>query len=155
MGRFVFELEGVLAARRAAERAAQVALARVESERAALERGIREAHEGMTREREGTREYLEGRVDVAAARRQAGVVARARATTQRLVLQLAGVHRKIERARAELIEASRRRQAVEKLRERRWEAWMEAEKRREAAMLDELAVMRAGRGREASSEVAA
>lgn len=65
--------------------------------------------------------------------------------TQHSVIQLAGVHQRLEASRLELVEATTRRKAVEVLKERRHEQWKSEEKRRENAASDELAVMGAAR----------
>jgi flagellar export protein FliJ len=64
---------------------------------------------------------------------------------QRIVLELAGVHKRLEAARAELIEATKQRRAVELLRDRRFAEWRNAENKRETAAIDELAVIAAAR----------
>jgi flagellar biosynthesis chaperone FliJ len=61
---------------------------------------------------------------------------------QRLVIELAGVHRRLEAARVALGTAVRQRQAIEALRERRYRAWLRRRDRAETMALDELAVMR-------------
>jgi flagellar export protein FliJ len=62
---------------------------------------------------------------------------------QRIVLELAGVHRKLDVARAQLIESARQRRAVEILRERRYQQWQTEINKAEADALDELAVIAA------------
>ena len=64
---------------------------------------------------------------------------------QRLVLELAGVHRRLDAARERLREASRKRQAMERLRERRFAEWRAAQEKAETSALDELAVSAAAR----------
>jgi flagellar export protein FliJ len=66
---------------------------------------------------------------------------------QRLALELAGVHKRLELARQSLVEAARERRAIELLRERRFAQWMAALDKAEADMLDELAVIAAARKR--------
>jgi flagellar export protein FliJ len=83
--------------------------------------------------------------DVRAVRLQSGAAVRLGMAAQRAVLELAGVHRRLEGARAELLEAAKRRKAVELLRERRYEEWRTDQNRRELAAVDELAVMAAAR----------
>jgi flagellar export protein FliJ len=62
---------------------------------------------------------------------------------QRIVLELAGVHRRLDSARIALIEAARRRRAVELLRQQRLEQWQAAQDKAETDAIDELAVIRA------------
>ncbi len=61
------------------------------------------------------------------------------------VFRLAGLHKRLEAARAELLRAATARKAVELLRDRRWEAWKHEQSRLESAQADELAVMSAAR----------
>jgi len=150
MARFVFELEAVLRARAAEERERQLAVGVIERERAALEDRIREWQRGIVTAKEDLREQLESTqggtpVDLQRVRMQAGASLHLVARAQRAVLELAGAHRRLEAARLELLRASIRRKAVESLRDRRLEEWRRAEKSREAAVLDELMVMRAAR----------
>lgn len=147
MAKFVFELEAVLTERKAAERRKQLAVAALERERSAMEQLIRECQQGIVAAREDLRDRLDpGQpVDLHSVRLQAGASLSLVARAQRAVLELAGLHRRIDAARLELLQAAIRRKAVEALRERRFEEWKYDQKRRENAALDELTVMRAGR----------
>ena len=64
---------------------------------------------------------------------------------QRVVLELSGIHRRLQSVMAELRAASRDRRAVEILKERRFEDWRREQDRREQAELDEIAVIRGSR----------
>ena len=83
--------------------------------------------------------------DINAVRLQSGAAVRLAAAAQRKALELAGVLKRLESARAELLEATKRKKAVELLKERRFEEWKRDQDRRELAAVDELAVMAAGR----------
>lgn len=152
MARFVFELEAVLKQRLAVEREKQLAVAGLERERAELEDAIRGMQRDLTQEKQELRDQLaaeKGRsttLDLRGVRFQAGAALRLITLAQRAVLRLAGVHRKIDAARLELLQAATRRKAVEALKERRFEEWKNEEKRREAGAADELNVMFAARG---------
>ncbi|CAG0999539.1 hypothetical protein PHYC_02784 [Phycisphaerales bacterium] len=147
MARFVFELEAVLTERKAAERRKQLAVAALERERSGMEQLIRECQQGILSAREALREQLDpGRaVDLHSVRLQAGASLHLVARAQKAVLELAGIHRRIDAARLDLLRAAVRRKAVEALRDRRFEEWRTDQRRREHAALDELSVMRAGR----------
>lgn len=149
MAKFVFNLEAVRKQRSALEKQRMVAVAELERERLALEYRIRAAHESVEAERLELREQLngmregEGRlVDLRGVRFQAGAAVVLRARTQQLVLQLAGLHKRLEKAREELRQAVAARKAVDLLRDRRFEEWRRELARREAMTLDELATMR-------------
>lgn len=155
MPRFVFELQPVLTQRSAIERQKRLALAALESERGAMEAAIRGFHEEAVLARvEWSRQLLpageRGPADLRGARMQAGASLRLLGKAQHAVLKLAGIHKRMEHARAELLEASKRKRAVELLRERRLEEWKLEQRRLEAAAIDEFNVVRFGRTEELS-----
>jgi flagellar export protein FliJ len=71
---------------------------------------------------------------------------------QRVVLQLAGLHRRLDVARAALAAAARDRRAVEVLKERRFARWKAEQEHRAATALDEIATARAARTRRPADE---
>lgn len=145
MPRFAFEYEPVLKQRRAAEREKQLAVAALERERRAIEDHIRALQAGISAGKQGLRERLAagGGVDLRAARMEAAASLHLVARAQRAVVDLAGVHRRIDAARVELVKAAVRRKAIQTLRERRFEAWAAEQQRRDDAAVDEINVMRA------------
>lgn len=149
MPRFRFELEPVLEQRLRDEHDRQRSVAELERERLALEDEIRACQRAIDQERDDLRSLLGagggGAVDLRAARMQAGASLGHMARAQRAVLKLAGVHKRLERARAELLEATKRRKAVENLRQRRYEQWKREQDAAEARELDDLSVMRFAR----------
>ncbi|GDX99136.1 hypothetical protein LBMAG48_15400 [Phycisphaerae bacterium] len=152
MARFVFNLQAVLKQRSALEKQRMIAVAAIERERLALEQRIREAHESVEAERHELREQLSGiregesrMIDLRGVRFQAGAAFVLRARTQQLILQLAGLHKRLEHSREQLRQAVAARKAVELLRERRFDEWKNEQSRKEAMTLDELATMRFAR----------
>src|SRR5690349_7684996 len=132
MARFRFQLETVLRHRRMIEREKQSAVAELETQRVRLENGIRDCQRAVAREKG----ELTGRLteaDLRGARWQAAAAMRLIAAAQRAALELAGVLKRLEFARADLLEAAKRRKAVELLRERRFEEWRLDQNRREMA----------------------
>jgi flagellar export protein FliJ len=150
MPRFVFQLDPLLRVRRRAEQERQRALAELESRRRALEDLLRRQQGHIAAGKASLRERLLGEVRVHELRGQAASAMKLMAQAQRIVLELAGVHQRIEAARQQLIRAAQSRRAVELLRERRFGEWKRSIEKREAALLDELAVNRAARPRSAS-----
>lgn len=149
MAKFIFQLEAVLKQRLAIERTRQLAVAGVEQERLAAENDLLECQQGIDREKRLMREMLgpapDGSprsVDLRGVRMQAGSSLAMLGRASRGVFRLAAVHKKLEAARADLLKAATARKAVETLRERRYEAWLEEQKKKEAAAMDELAVLR-------------
>lgn len=147
MARFVFEFEAVLKQRLAEEREKQLAMAVVERERLSLEDQLRGTQGEIEQEKDELRSALGGgAVDVALVKQQAGAALGRVKRAQQLVLKLAGVHKKLDAARMELLVATTRRKAMETLREKRLEAWKAEIARREAGEIDEITIMRAARG---------
>jgi len=146
MAKFTFSLQALLKARLAVEQRHQVAVAKIEYERRTLEERIR-AQQGMISDgKQEVRSGLIGAVDAQGLRHHASASLHLMRQAQRLVLELHGVHHRMEAARQELVEAAKARRAVELLRDRRWEEWKVAEDKIEVAALDELAVIAAARG---------
>jgi flagellar export protein FliJ len=148
MARFIFKLQAVLTQRQAAERRCQAAVAVLERERAAVEARIRELQRAIVAARDDVRAGLaggEGTLDIRGVRLAAGASLHLVARAQRAVIELSGVHGRLDAARVQLLRAATRRRAVELLRERRYEEWLSEERRREDAALDEIGVMHAAR----------
>jgi flagellar protein FliJ len=149
VARFRFELEAVLQQRTHIEQQKQLVVAELEMQRMRVEETIRGYQRAIAQERQEQRGLLQaGRI--MDARAQAGAAVRLAAAAQRSVLELSALHTKLERARLDLLEATKRRKAVELLRERRFEQWRLDLERRETAAVDELAVMRYGRKEDAA-----
>ncbi len=142
MPRFVFRLQPLLEARKLAEEAAQRRVAEIQRERLQLEETLRRHQQGITHGKQDWREKLLGRIDLAALRLGANASLHLQRKAQQVVLTLAGVHSRLETARARLIEATKRRRAIELLRDRRFEEFKAALAKAETAALDELAVNR-------------
>lgn len=144
--RFVFELQAVLEQRRRAERNAQGVLAAVQGERQAIEDQLAELRRGVEAERDVARGLMVGRVSARSLREhvagELGADRRARA----LALKLAGVQKRIDKARELLKLASVQREAIEKLRDRRLAEWKREQDKAERLEQDDLMVMRRGHG---------
>ena len=145
MVRFRFKLEPLLTVRRRAEQAAQRSVAELERSRRDLEDDLRRQQQMITTGKTSLAEKLVGRLDVDGLRAHAGATIEQMRQGNRILIQLAGLHKRIDAARAELIEASRQRRAVELLRDRRYAAWRQRLDRAENAAIDELAGQAAGR----------
>jgi flagellar export protein FliJ len=145
MKRFVFKLDPVLRARRRAEQVHQRVVAGLERERVELEDRLRRQQRLMTEGKQALREGLVGSLRMHELRQQAGSSMALLRSAQRLALELAGVHQRIEVARRELVEAARRRRAIELLRDRRYEQWRVAVEKAEISRMDELAAIAAAR----------
>jgi len=145
MAKFRFKLDPLLRARRIEEREKQRAVAEVERERRELEDRLRNMQQQITAGKHDLRGRLTGLIDPGALRQQARNSLNLSRSAQRIVLELAGVHRRLDAAREELVEAMRRRRAVELLRDKRYEQWLAEQEKADVAMIDELAVQSAAR----------
>lgn len=148
MAKFRFQLETLLSQRRRVEDARRLEVAQIERERLALEEEIRASQRALTDQKRDLREALApaGRaVDVAGVRLQSHASLHATANIQRLAVRLGGVLQRLDRARAALLKATADRKAVELLRQRRLEAWMREENKKEAAAVDDMVNARAAR----------
>jgi flagellar protein FliJ len=142
MPRFRFKLQAVLDRREMVEQERQRAVAALERDRVRLEGVIRECQGSIEGEQGELRAGLRAG-NFTAVRRQSAVAMHHEVAAQRAVLELAGVHQRLQIARAALLEAAKARRAVDLLRERHLEAWRSEHNRKEAAAVDEIAVMRA------------
>jgi flagellar export protein FliJ len=144
MPRFVFKLQPVLDQRQREERDQMLVVSELERERLALESRIRGCQQMMSDERRELTQTLGvgERVDLQAVKMQAGASLRHNFDAQRAVLELAGVFKRLEAERAELVRVSARRKAVEMLRDQQREAFERALDRRETHELDEMSVLR-------------
>ena len=145
MARFVFSLEPVLKARRRSEETSQRDVAGIERERMRLEEILRTHQRSLVSNKDVLRAGLTGLIEVRDLRLQANSSLQVMRRAQQIVLELAGVYKRLEAARNRLIEAARRRRAIEFVRDRRYEQWKAALNKAETAALDELAVIAAAR----------
>lgn len=140
MAAFKFKLESVLKQRAALEDAAQRDLAKVMRQRMILHNQLRSMNQTLTNSRGELTDGLQGRVDMDSVARFARYSGQVNIRAQTLVRSLAGVEKQVESARKKLIEATRQRQAIEKLRNKHHDEWKLLRDRREAAELDEIGV---------------
>lgn len=140
MAAFKFKLESVLKQRAALEDAAQRDLAKVMRQRMIFHNQLRSMNQTLTASRGELTDGLQGRVDMDSVARFARYSGQVNIRAQTLVRSLAGVEKQVESARKKLIEATRQRQAIEKLRDKHHKEWKLLRDRREAAELDEIGV---------------
>lgn len=145
MARFVFRLQPLLRARRLAEQAQQRRVAQLEEQRVDLEDTLRRRQQALADSKIALRDRLTGTLHVHDLRVHANAALQVMRQAQQLVLQLAGVHKRLEEARADLLAATQRRRALELLRDQRFERWKADQNRAEAALLDDLAAAAAAR----------
>lgn len=147
MAGFVFELEPVLYQRRVVEEQAQRELAQHLRRQLILRTQIRQMQEGIRQSKSSLGEALRGRVDMERVSQFARYSGQSAARAQMVVLELARVEDRVNQSREKLLAATRARQALELLRERRYAAWQQQRLRRETSELDEISIQRHGRRR--------
>ena len=145
MARFRFALQPLLAARCRQEQSCQHAMAQLQRHRLDLEQRLRRYQEVLASSKLDLRGRLVGALDTNALRKHAGQSQQVLRSAQQVVLELAGVQKRMEGARAELLKATTERRAVELLRDRRLAEWKRRIEKAETAALDELAVQAAAR----------
>lgn len=136
--RFEFKLEPVLRQRQMIEDERQRDLAKVLREKHIIENQLRRAQDDIRADKQTITTALIGHVDVQRIRTHGAAVARAGFQAQQLAVKLVHVHRQIEHARAELLEATKGRKAVELLKQRQYERWKLEQTQREQRLNDEL-----------------
>lgn len=137
-------------------------VAELESAREALENRLRTQQRLIEEARQDLRDALhptgtesansDSMVDLRAARLQSGASMRCIQHSQHIVLQLAGVHAQLDRARAVLLEATSARKAVELLRDRALAQWKRQQDRIETNLLDDVGASRWSRARPEHAE---
>lgn len=148
MPRFRFSLEPLLRLRKSQEDTRRSELASLHAVRRGIEESLRRRQSNLTEGGAALRAGLTGTIDVTLLRLEANARVQVMRQAQRAVLELAGLQKKIDRAAAELREASRRRRAIEILKEQRYEQWRKGLDRREQAELDDVGGMGVARNSE-------
>jgi len=146
MAGFVFKLDPLLRQRQREEDERKREVASLDRQRIEIEQRIRQIQERITENKSELTGRLIERVDANAIRSQAAMTFKLDAEARTLVIQLARLHKELKQARTVLVEASAKRKAIERLRERRYSAWLYEQERRETAEMDDLVTMRFGRG---------
>ena len=131
--------------RRRTEQDKRRVVADLERQRRDHEDTLRRQQEFISEGKRSLAGQLVGTLEISSLRDHAGSTIRLMGRAHRILLELAGVHKRLGPARGALIEATRQRRAVELLRERRFDEWKKRVNRLEDNALDELAVQSAGR----------
>jgi flagellar FliJ protein len=148
--RFVFRLQPVLEQRERIEERAQLRLAEIERQRLAIEQRLKAIQAELLDTRRLLRGGLHGGEGQAPTgmndvRLAANHSLHLAVQAQRTVMELAGVHKRLEAARLELLKATADRKAVQLLKDRALEEFRREQFKRELTELDEIVVMRHGR----------
>jgi flagellar FliJ protein len=141
MPKFDFQLEGVLRERKNAEQQRQREVAVVQTKFAALQAELRELDQTVrAAEQELRDKRLLGRLDLSflAAHRRFSFAMQRKALG--LAQNIATVQVKLNEMQRKLIEAVKRRKAIEKLKEKQFQRWREEKARHEMLEMDEVAL---------------
>ncbi|MCC5828258.1 MAG: flagellar export protein FliJ [Phycisphaeraceae bacterium] len=135
---FRFRLQTLLNARREAEDRAQRELAVLQGRKQAMLNELRSMRESIHDARHELNQSLRGRVVMEQVGRFARFTLEERARAQGLVSRLAALEREVVEARGRLLEAMKQRKALELLRDRQKQEWLQRMERRQTEELDEL-----------------
>ncbi len=152
MAKFRFSLQALLTLRRREEEVLERQLSALLAEKQRLEEELRSRQRELTAGKAELRAVLVGPLDAPALRHHAASAMAVDRLARRTVLALAGQAERIAAARALVVEAARRRRAVELLREKRLEEWHRVLDKKETALLDELGAIQANAARREALE---
>jgi flagellar FliJ protein len=139
MAKFVFRFESLLRHRRHIEDARQRELAQHLRGRMILDGQLRSMQQSIRDSKHQLGASLVGRVNLGDIQQFARYSGHTTLRARQIVEKLAEVERQVESARAQLLEATRQRKALELLRDKHLAAWRKEQQRREDLELDEIA----------------
>lgn len=138
MASFKFRYETVLEQRRHVEDHRQRELAQLLRGKMIIENQLRRMQQTIRDSKQQVGTGLLGKVDLNAIGRVAEYGTQVAMRGQQIVCQLAELAQRITDSRTRLIEAARRRQALQLLRDKHYQQWRYQQNRREAAELDDM-----------------
>ena len=138
MGRFIFKLQTLLDLRVREEDGVLRTLATLTRRKVAIEDRLRAHQAQLVDGKMAMRSRMVGKVDTDALRMYAHSALEVMRTAQAAAIELAGLSKRINHVREQLLTARTNRRAVELLRERRHLEWRRGQERREVAVLDDL-----------------
>jgi len=139
MAGFQFRYESVLEQRRRAERQRQRELAELKTREQSMKDELRQMQQTIDQSKRDMSEGLVGRVDLNAIGDVSRYSGQVMVRGQQLVQDLASMDQQLTEARQRLMEATRQRKILERLREREYERWLWHQRRAERRQQDELA----------------
>ena len=138
MATFHFNLQAELDKRRSVEDAAQQGLAKVLRENLILQTQLSEMRESVYSDRARLAGALAGAVNVQQIQRHATHAGQVQLRSGQMVTRIAELDQQAAAARSRLAEASKRRKAIERLRDKQWAKWRAGQQRRQASELEDL-----------------
>ena len=138
MASFQFRLDPLLRLREHEERTARQRLEEIEGQARQLRARLDGVQADIRTGQQSLRDSMHGAVDLHAFRTEAAAGLRQVYDAQRIALQIAALQPALDAARRELAAATQRRRILERLRERRLDAWRRDESRKDDDHLDDL-----------------
>ena len=145
MAGFRFRFQSILQHRQRIEDECQRNLAQLMRSRMIFHDQLQKMQDTIRESKQQMADSLVGKVDLSQVAGFAGYSHQVANRGQQLVSRLAQVEHEISEARQRLLDASRQRKALDRLREKHHNQWRRDQDRREAAVLDELATQRYAR----------
>jgi flagellar protein FliJ len=145
MAKFQFRFNTLLKHRRRIEDQRQRTLAQHLRTRMILHDQIREMQDTIRDSKRSMADGLIGKVDLTRVGQFARYSGHAAQRARQIVVKLAGLEKQVELARAELLDATKQRKALELLRDKDHAKWRYEQDRKETNELDELATSRYAR----------
>jgi flagellar FliJ protein len=139
MARFVFKLQALLDMRAREEDVIRRAMSTLTHQKAAIHDRLRRHQVELERGKATMRSGMVGTIDIDALRMHAYCALSVMREAQSAAIELAGLGKRMEDVREQLVAARTKRRAVELLRERRHIEWLRKQERREVTVLDDLA----------------
>jgi flagellar FliJ protein len=137
--KFIFRLEPLLDIRKQAEKDKQLAMAKVQQRINALIKAIQDAQAIIAgQNKQLAAEKLTGTLDLAYIAHQKRYVHTLNVHIAQNLQKIQGEQQNLAAARKELLEASRERKIIEKLREKQHQRWLADQARIESAAIDEI-----------------
>lgn len=138
MARFQFELDGVLRHRKNAEHVAQQRVAEAMKALVALQEQLKRLDEGVKAVTDDVRKHhLTGQIDVSFITQHRRYILSMERNALELARQIAEAQAKVRVAQQHLVESAKQRKTMEKLRDRQFERFIQAQMKKENESLDE------------------
>ena len=139
MAKFDFKLEGVLQHRKNVERERQRELAIAQAQLTQMEKQLRELDQDVQQASGDLRQNrLVGRLDLNFLAAHRRFVAAMQKKGMTLVQRMAIVQKQVDEARKALVQSAIQRKAIEKLREKQHQRWLDDHNRNQAEEIDEI-----------------
>ncbi|QQE11191.1 flagellar export protein FliJ [Planctomycetota bacterium] len=142
---FEFKLDALLKHRCTEEEKCQRDLSRLLRSKMIFEDELRKMQQTITESKHQLGDGLVGKINISRVAEFASYSGQTTMRGHHLVMKMAELEQHIQIARQKLLEATKKRKALELLRDKQKEAWIREQNRRETAELDEIATQKYAR----------